>query len=67
MRENQRGSRNYADNACTGTPEVRNRNEKKAEAVHTQKQDSSTGLSADATRLKSEGMIYLDIIQPFAL
>jgi hypothetical protein len=67
MRENQRGSRNYADNACTGTPEVRNRNEKNAEAINAQKKDASPGLPADATRLKSEGMIYLDIIQRFAL
>lgn len=66
MRENQRGSRNYADNACTGTPEVRNRIEN-AEALLGQKKDTSTGLSADATRLNSEGMIYLDIIQRFAL
>ena len=67
MRENQRGSRNYADNACTGTPEVRNRNEKNAEAKHAQKKDATIGLSADATRLNSEGMIYLDIIPRFAL
>lgn len=67
MRENQRGSRIYADNACAGTPEGRNRNEKNAESILSQKKDESAGLSADATRLNSEGMIYLDIIQRFAL
>ena len=67
MRENQRGSRIYVDNACTGTPDGRNRNEKNAEALHIQKKDDSAGHTADAARLNSEGMIYLDIIQRFAL
>lgn len=64
MRENSRGSRNYADNACTPTPD---RIEKNAEPLHIQKTDSIAGFSADANRPNSEGMIYLDIVQRFAL
>lgn len=67
MRENQRGNCTYADNASTGIQQGRNRLENTAETGLLQQQEEAACKPAELNRSNSEGMLYLDIIQRFAL
>jgi hypothetical protein len=67
MRENQRGTRTYADNACTGMQQGWNKMESNSDKSLLQQQDEINGKPAELNRANSEGMIYLDIIPRFAL
>jgi hypothetical protein len=64
MREYQRGTRTYAENA---SPMQKGRNENNAEATLAHGQDEAAKQRTDLNKAGTEGMMYLDIIPRFAL